>query len=132
MSIYNILYGKNCKLVVCTSFALGFNIEEVFPRFRDCFTKDKECPVKDYDVLIYTRMGGGNRACWEDKEPDCECPACRARALEKKPFVVGRYDDSYDCTYSFFVIKFNKKQKAIFDKFYSCEKGDEFFRMGET
>lgn len=113
MSFYNMLNKMNMDAVVILSCYLNKRVDQDFPRFRDVFTKDDDCPVKDYDFLIYTRMGGGNRGCWENGKIDCSCPACLSDKLEKEPYVIGRYDDDFDCTYSTFIIKLSEEQKAI-------------------
>lgn len=121
MSLYNMVHGMNGNLVVVGSAILGFRIDQEIPRFRDIFTKDEECPVTDYDLLIYTRMGGGNYECWgnDDGEydtEDCDCPACKlSRIIDTAPWVVTTYDDSYDETYKTIVVKFNDEQKKLWN-----------------
>jgi len=110
MSMYNIVNGVNAELAVYVSLILNQDITKTFPRFRDVFTNDDECPVKEYNFLIYTRMGGGNRECWEEGKDLCECPACSADDLENKDYVIARYDDSFDSTYCTFVIKLSEEE----------------------
>lgn len=123
MSLYNLMMGVNATGVVYASVVLNQRVDKMFPRFRDVFTEDEDCPLdKDqFDILIYTRMGGGNSECWSDDEDNpypnaegiCECPACKAKALEKEPYVIGRYNDSFDETYCIFIIKFTDEQQII-------------------
>lgn len=121
MSLYNMMMGVNATGVVMASLILNQRVDKMFPRFRDVFTKDEECPLQadQFDVLIYTRMGGGNSECWTVDGGDitykntkgiCECPACKTKALEKEPCVIGRYNDSFDSTYCTFIIKFTDEQ----------------------
>lgn len=115
MSFYNAVNGMNASLAVQLSILLDKRIDEFFPRFRSVFTKDDECPIDvEYDFIVYTRMGGGNRNCWEGStDKDCDCPAHTAEKIELEPYVVGRYDDAFDCTYSSFLIKLSEEQKSI-------------------
>jgi len=99
--------GRNEFLLIKASTVLNKRIDEVFPRFRDIFTEDGACPFAedDYDILVYTRMGGGNRDCWEEETTEtCECPACQCSRLETEDFVLGSYDDAFDCTYRTFAV----------------------------
>lgn len=57
MSLYNMLFGMNTPLAIFLSIVLKRKVDDI-PRFRDCFLKADDCPVDDYDFLIYTRMGG--------------------------------------------------------------------------
>ena len=103
MSLYNMVMGMNTDLVMAVSALLGMNIREDFPRFRNVFTNDDGCPMAkdDYDFIIYTRMGGGNRECWEGIDAvACDCAACVSNRLEAMGWVVARYDDNFDSTYT--------------------------------
>lgn len=116
MSLYNILAGMNTSLVVAASTVVGFRIDEHFPRFRDVFTDADDAPF-EADLYVYTRMGGGNRDCWEGASYDipCNCSGCRADKIEDESWCVGSYDDDFDCTYRTFGIKFTPQQKAEWD-----------------
>ena len=65
MSLYNLMMGMNANAVVFASLILNQRVDKTFPRFRDVFTDDDDCSIQSnqYDILIYTRMGGGNREC---------------------------------------------------------------------
>jgi len=105
-----------------------------YPRFRDCFVQKRKfklnkdgLPLMSIDedspkwfdnefksdpepvICVFTRMGGGNSECWEDGEPDCDCPACEADKLENHECFVERFDDDFDCTYCTFVFKVPEK-----------------------
>ena len=139
MSMYNMMMGMNKELVAITSVALGMNITEKIPRFRDVFTHDDDCPVKSegYDVLIYTRMGGGNYECWQYTYDDCGeegaelCPYHELLELEKEPWYVGGYDDSFDCTYRTLIVKFTDEQNEALEKAIKEAKDDSISTMGE-
>ena len=140
MSFYNMMFGKNSDLAIAASIVLGYNVQEKFPRFRDIFTGDTHMPKEfrgvGHDVIIYTRMGGDNRECWDqwnkkNYDPQtCACPACSASKLEKE-VCVGRYDDDFDCTFSCFLIKFTPEQKALFDKIIKSKNVDELKMIPE-
>lgn len=104
MSLYNML-------AAIASTVLGFRVDERFPRFRDIFAIAEEAPFAA-DLFVYTRMGGGNRTCWENGDDGCGCSACAADALEREPWIVGSYDDSFDCTYRTFGVRLTPEQKA--------------------
>jgi hypothetical protein len=110
MSFYNMLFGMNANLAVVVSPFLPRRTDH-FPRFRNVFLEDDES-VYEADIFVYTRMGGGNRECWagyteyeKDENGECTCPAHDAARLEADPNCVGRYDDSFDCTYCTFAFK---------------------------
>ena len=115
MSMYNMINGMNGNLALVISCILGFRIDEEIPRFRDVFLKADDCPIDDYDFIIYTRMGGGNYKCWEDYEENCDCPYHKLLNIEESPWYVTGYDDDFDCTYRSLVCKFTPEQKKIFN-----------------
>lgn len=126
MSLYNALFGMNADLAVILSGIVGYRIDEDFPRFRNVFTDVDDAPkhLKGADFYVYTRMGGGNRECWGSTEQegapadvqfDCLCSACKADRLEARDGCIGSYDDSYDCTYRSFAMKFTEKQREEFE-----------------
>ena len=115
MSIYNMVHGMNAELTTIVSTVLGFRVDEKFPRFRNVFTEDADAPF-EADLFVYTRMGAGNRDCWEDDAEGCKCAAHEADAIENEPWCVGSYDDSYDATYRTFGVKFLPEQKAEWER----------------
>ena len=72
---------------------------EDYPRFRDCFLSDDS-----KRIVIYTRVGGGNRGCGfgEDK-------------LYKDPNYVTTYDDDFDNTYGSYEFNVPEKWQEDFD-----------------
>ena len=114
MSIYNMVAGRNDALVIAFSVVLNMRVDKEFPRFRDIFLQADDCEIKDYDAIIYTRMGGLNFECWNDNKPNCTCPACKLKKMIKSyPWIVGYYDDESDETYKNLVIKLTQEQKEI-------------------
>ena len=96
MSLYNALFGVNPYAGLLLGF-LGTSHDQV-PRFRDCY-------IEDGRIVLYTRMGGGNRGHWDYSEteegPDCECPGCIAENyLPTLPGYLYNEDDDFDCTYA--------------------------------
>jgi hypothetical protein len=130
MSLYNLVHGMNSNIAVTLSGIVGYRIDERFPRFRNIFTEAEDAPenLKSADFYVYTRMGGGNYNCWEDKyTPDCDCPAHKVYALEKEPWCLGGWDDDFDCTYRTFAIKLTEAQKAEFDGMLANGISDDLF-----
>lgn len=116
MSLYNIIAGRNDALVIAFSVILNMRIDQEFPRFRDIFLQADDCKIKDYDAIIYTRMGGLNFECWDDNKPDCTCAACKLKKMiETYPWIIGHYDDELDETYKNLVIKLTPEQKEILE-----------------
>lgn len=114
MSLYNMIAGRNDALVIAFSVILNMRIDQEFPRFRDIFLHSDDCEIKDYDAIIYTRMGGSNFECWEDNKPGCTCTACKLKKMIKSyPWIIGHYDDESDETYKNLVIKLTQEQKEI-------------------
>lgn len=98
MSLYNMMNGFNPACVILMPM-LGRKQEE-YPRFRDCYlSEDKE------RIVIYTRVGGGNRGCDFGEEE-----------LMKDPLFVKTYDDDFDCTYGSYEFNVPDKWKSDFEK----------------
>jgi hypothetical protein len=114
MSFYNMINGMNATLAMLLSPFLPIRADK-FPRFRDIFLGDDEATVKG-DIYIYTRMGGGNRECWNEGPGGaaCECSACEADLIEANNQCVSRYDDDFDCTFCTFVFNVLDEDKNDF------------------
>lgn len=98
MSLYNLMNGFNSACVILLPM-LGRKPEE-YPRFRDCYlSEDKE------RIVIYTRVGGGNRGCDMGEEE-----------LMEDPLFVKTYDDDFDCTYGSYEFNVPDKWKLDFEK----------------
>ena len=116
MSLYNMIAGRNDALVIAFSVILNMRVDKEFPRFRDIFLQADDCEIKDYDAIIYTRMGGLSFDCWEDNKPDCTCAACKLKKMiATYPWIIGHYDDESDETYKNLVIKLTPEQKEIWE-----------------
>jgi len=111
--LYNLLHGVNAQLAILVSPFLPRRADQ-FPRFRDVFTSADDSPVKG-DIYVYTRMGGGNRRCWDGCSEEKPCLACDAYQVERDPTCIRRYDDDGDSTYSTFVFRVADEHRADFD-----------------
>jgi len=103
MSLYNIINGVSPATFFVLPM-LGRHPDE-YPRYRDCFLRDKEHEEYDDFIHVYTRVGGGNRGQGYGEE-----------LLYVDPNFVTTFDDSYDCTYATYVFKVPDKWKADFEK----------------
>lgn len=56
MSLYNMINGVNLSAFIFLPM-LGKHPNE-YPRFRDCFLGEDE-----NSIVVFTRVGGGNRKC---------------------------------------------------------------------
>lgn len=95
--LYNAIMGYN---PACIYFLPMLDRKpEDYPRFRDCFLSDDS-----KRIVIYTRVGGGNRGCGfgEDK-------------LYKDPNYVTTYDDDFDNTYGSYEFNVPEKWQKDFD-----------------
>lgn len=97
MSLYNMMNGFNPACLIFMPM-LGRKQEE-YPRFRDCFISEDE-----KHIIIYTRVGGGNRNCGYGEED-----------LYKDPNFVKTWDDDYDSTYGYYEFSVPEKWKKDFD-----------------
>lgn len=96
MSLYNMINGFNPACVMILPMLGRRNTE--YPRFRDCFV------TEEGRIVIYTRVGGGNRNTGYGEEE-----------LYKDPNFVKTYDDEYDSTYGNYEFNVPDKWKADFD-----------------
>ncbi len=103
MSLYNILNGVNPATFLILPM-LGRHPDD-YPRFRDCFVGE------DRQIIVLTRVGGGNRNCGFGEE-----------TLYKDPNFVKTYDDEFDGTYGYYVFSVPEKWKDDFDKIIKGEK----------
>ena len=96
MSLYNMVNGYNPSVFLILPM-LGKQRGE-YPRFRDCFIND------DGNILVYTRVGGGNRECGYGEEK-----------LYDNPNFIKTYDDEYDTTYGYYEFSVPEKWKKDFE-----------------
>lgn len=95
--LYNLINGVNPSTFVFLPI-LGKHPDE-YPRFRDCFL--------DYDdktIVVFTRVGGGNRNCGYGEDE-----------LMKDPNFVKTWDWDQDSTYGFYEFSIPDKWKSDFD-----------------
>lgn len=103
MSLYNMMCGFRPACFWLMPM-LGRKQEE-WPRFRDCFLGEN----KD-TIVIYTRVGGGNRECGYGEEE-----------LYKDPDFIKTWDDDYDSTYGYYEFRVPEKWRSDFDKIVAGE-----------
>ena len=97
MSLYNMIHGYNPACIIFLPM-LGRQYHE-YPRFRDCFLSDDE-----KHILVYTRVGGGNRECGYGEEE-----------LYKDPHFVRTWDYEEDQTYGYYEFSVPDRWKADFE-----------------
>lgn len=97
MSLYNMLNGVN----LATFFILPMldKHPDEYPRFRDCFVGED-----NNSIVVYTRVGGGNRNCGFGEEE-----------LYKHPNFIKTYDDCSDSTYGYYVFSIPKEWQEDFN-----------------
>ena len=90
------LVGWNPACVFLAPMLTDENPEDFFPRFRDCWLSDD-----GERIVIYTRVGGGNRSdpYDEDYDPDWDFGEGK---LYEMPNFVRTYDDAWDSTYGYY------------------------------
>jgi len=99
MSLYNMLFGENVLADIWLTL-LGTERHQI-PRYRDVLLKDGE-------VVIHTRTGGGNRDYYESAErrkwnnPEADTDGPFNEDLRKLPGYLRDEDDSFDSTYANF------------------------------
>jgi len=99
--LYNMINGYNpaCFWIMPM---LGRK-ENEWPRFRDCYIEKKE--DDSYLIVIYTRVGGGNRNCGFGEEK-----------LYEDPLFVETVDDDFDNTYAEYKFNVPERWKEDFNK----------------
>ena len=115
--LYNAIFGTNPATVLVAPMLTDERPESYFPRFRDCY-------VEDGNIVVYTRVGGGNRT--YSTEPPHECMyddddfhmefdfgEDRLYAL---PTFIETYDDDFDSTYGYYVFGVPDEWRADFDR----------------
>ena len=98
--LYNMVNGYNPACVWVLPL-LGRH-ENEYPRFRDCYVEQKD---GEHLIVIYTRVGGGNRNCGFGEEE-----------LYKDPLFVETVDDDFDDTYAEYKFRVPEKWKEDFNK----------------
>ena len=99
MSFYNLINGTNIASILVAPLVVGNPYENV-ARFRDCFIEEGT-----NDIVILTRLGGGNR---EHYESDID-------SLRSLPDYIRDEDCSDDNTYAYFHFSIPKEFKLDID-----------------
>lgn len=102
MSLYNMMNGVTP--ITCFVMPMLGKHPEEYPRFRDCFLSDEAHPEYNDHILVYTRVGGGNRGCGFGEE-----------SLFDHPNFVATYDDDFDSTYGMYVFSVPEQWRADFE-----------------
>lgn len=97
--LYNMLFGYD-PAVFWIMPMLGRK-EEEWPRFRDCHVQERDGEPL---IVIYTRVGGGNRGYGFGEE-----------RLYEDPLFVYTEDDDFDSTYADYAFKVPEKWRKDFD-----------------
>ena len=99
--LYNALFGWNVGACLFLATMLtDENPQEFFPRFRDCWLSDD-----GEHIVIYTRVGGGNRNDGYGEEE-----------LYKMPEFVRTWDDDFDSTYGYYEFSVPEKWRDDFER----------------
>ena len=98
--LYNMVHGYNIACLWIMPM-LGKH-EEEYPRFRDCYLEEKD---GEHLIVIYTRVGGGNRNSGYGEEE-----------LYKNPLFVETVDDEFDNTYAEYKFRVPEEWKEDFNK----------------
>lgn len=86
---------------------LGEKHPDEYPRFRDCFidTGDDEPKYEEDIIVVYTRVGGGNRGCDYGEEE-----------LMEHPNFIETFDDDFDNTYGNYIFSVPEEFKEDYKK----------------
>ena len=101
MSLYNMINGVNQATFYILPM-LGEKHPDLYPRFRDCFVRKND---KDFEIHVYTRVGGNNRGQGYGEEE-----------LLKHPNYLRDFDDDEDSTYATYVFSVPEEWKQDFEK----------------
>lgn len=93
--LYNVLFGQS-EHAPALLLALGIEADAV-PRYRDCYIN------KEKHIVIYTRVGGGNRDDYEEE----------IKFLRSLPGFLFDEDDSFDNTYALFHYEVPEKYQQV-------------------
>ena len=115
--LYNAIFGVNPATVLIAPMLTDERPESYFPRFRDCY-------VEDGNIVVYTRVGGGNRsygthppyACnYDEGDWDADWDFGENKLYELPTFI-RTYDDDFDSTYGYYVFGVPDEWRADFDR----------------
>ena len=116
--LYNAVFGYNPGCLLLAPMLTDQNPEEFFPRFRDCFLGDS-----GETIVIFTRVGGGNRS----EDPDDEYSFGEEK-LYDMPTFIRTWDDDFDDTYGYYEFGVPDEWKEDFEHV----KRQEFDQLSEA
>lgn len=102
MSLYNMIAGVNPAAFFILPM-LGEKHPDSYPRFRDCFVTESDVNKGEYEIHVFTRVGGGNRDCGFGEEE-----------LKKHPNFVRDFDDDFDNTFATYCFSIPEEWKDDF------------------
>ena len=113
--LYNLFVGWNPACLWLAPMLTDENPEEFFPRFRDCYLGEG-----GDTIVIFTRVGGGNRSDGPDDED-----GFGEHKLYDMPTYIRTWDDDFDSTYGYYEFgvpeewqeDFEHAKNGEFDKF---------------
>lgn len=116
MSLYNMTFGYNPATILLAPMIAAEDPREFFPRFRDCYAEDGR-------IVVYTRVGGGNRTYGMHPPHDCmyddDCPEMEWSFHEDRLYALPTFDetwdDEFDSTYGYYAFRVPDEFKADFD-----------------
>ena len=103
--LYNSVFGMNAATVLVAPMLTEEDPRSYFPRFRDCY-------VEDGNIVVYTRVGGGNRS---ENIGDPEWDFGEGQLYELPTFL-ETYDDEFDSTYGYYVFGVPDEWRGDFDR----------------
>lgn len=116
--LYNALFGWNPACVLLAPMLTDENPQDFFPRFRDCYLGDE-----GETIVIFTRVGGGNRS----DGPDDEWSYGEEK-LYDMPTFIRTWDDDFDDTYGYYEFGVPVEWKEDFEHV----KRGEFDKLSEA
>ena len=121
MSLYNMVHGINPNTFLLTPMLFECHAQEL-PRFRDCFLQTGEGEPKfgENIILIYTRVGGGNRGCGFGED-----------VFFKHPNYLSTYDDSFDSTFGNYIFSVPEEFKDDYEKIREGKASDVSLKLQE-
>lgn len=103
--LYNMLAGWDPACILLAPMLTDENPEQFFPRFRDCYLGDE-----GNTIVIFTRVGGGNRSDGPDDEY-----GYGEYELYDMPTYLRTWDDDFDSTYGYYEFGVPDEWKADFE-----------------
>ena len=109
--LYNMLFGYNYGACLFLATMLtDENPQEFFPRFRDCYLSDD-----GEHIVIYTRVGGGNRSYPDSDDYDPDWDYGESKLYDMPEFVMT-WDDDFDSTYGYYEFSVPDRWRDDFER----------------